>query len=79
MIIASWIATSLSIIGAILNAKKSIHGYWVWIISNLLWMVLALIRQDIAQAVLWIVYVVISIYGIYCWAKKGKKDETNKV
>jgi nicotinamide riboside transporter PnuC len=73
MVITSWIATILAITGALLNARKMISGYWVWILSNAIWLVLSLIRKDYAQSVLWAVYIAISSYGIYCWMKDDKK------
>ena len=68
--IMGWIATVLSIIGAILNAQKKTSGFYIWIIANILWVIYDLILQNYPQAVLFTVYAGISTYGIVVWLRK---------
>jgi len=69
----SWIITGLSIIGAIYNAKGKIFGFYIWIIANLLWVGYDLYIQSYSQMVLFVVYTIISGYGIWQWKKKRIK------
>jgi len=69
MVVIGWIATALSLIGAVLNARKNIYGYWLWIVANAVWLVISVIRKDWAQVVLWVSYIIITSYGIYCWSR----------
>jgi nicotinamide riboside transporter PnuC len=66
----SWIITGLSIIGAIYNAKGKIFGFYIWIIANLLWVGYDLYIQSYSQMVLFVVYTIISGYGIWQWKKR---------
>jgi len=72
LIFIGWIASLLSILGAIFNARKSIIGFWLWIVANFIWLIVSLIRKDYAQVILWITYIITSSYGIYCWSKEKK-------
>ena len=38
--IAGWIATVLSVIAIILNARLSILGWYLWIVADLLWIII---------------------------------------
>jgi nicotinamide riboside transporter PnuC len=68
--VVSWIITSVSLLGAVLNAKKSIVGFYIWIPANLAWVGYDIYIGQYAQAVLFIVYTAISTWGIYQWRKQ---------
>ena len=68
--IVSWILTIVSVAGAILNARKSIIGFYIWIVSNIAWSILDFSVGLPAQGYLFIVYTIITSYGIYQWRKK---------
>lgn len=68
----AWIASILSIAGAILNARKMKIGFVIWIISNLIWAGLSIVKKDYAQTLVWLVYTVISIYGLCKWSEDKK-------
>lgn len=65
-----WIVSSLSILGAVLNAKLNIKGFYVWVIANLLWVAYDIYLGAYAQAALFCVYTGISIWGIKKWREK---------
>jgi len=66
MEILGWIATIISIIGIILNAKKIIYCWPVWLLSNILWITYFSVLKNGPSIVLWIVF---SIFNIYGWIK----------
>lgn len=63
----SWIATLLSVIGIILNAKKNIYCWPTWILSDILWVIIAILKQDYAQVLLWLIFGIAGIYGWWKW------------
>ena len=63
------IALILSVIGIILNAKKIIWCWLVWIISNIFWIIYMINRDEISSVILWIVFTIFNIYGWYEWKK----------
>jgi len=66
----SWILTVISVIGAILNARKSIWGFYIWLPVNVAWIVYNFKIGQPGQAVLFLVYTVISTWGIIQWRKR---------
>jgi nicotinamide riboside transporter PnuC len=65
----TWVMAASCVIGAVLNAKKSIVGFYIWLPTNILWVLVSLRAAQYAQAALFSVYVVISIIGIINWRK----------
>lgn len=64
-----WIASTLSIIGIVLNAKKNIWCWPIWLLSNVLWVYHCMQVGDSAALVTWIVFGAFNIYGWYNWRK----------
>ncbi len=69
MILISIILTLTSIVGAIWNARGNIWGFYIWVPANLGWIAYDIVIEQYSQAVLFFVYTVITIYGIYQWRK----------
>jgi hypothetical protein len=65
-----WIATGLSISGAILNAWKRVEGFYLWLIGNALWIWFGVVTHAPYIILLFSVYSLISLFGIYTWRKK---------
>jgi len=65
-----WIASSLSIVGIYLNAKKNIYCWYFWVLSSLIWIIYSIKTGQIPLAILWIVFFVADIYGYFEWKKK---------
>ena len=68
----AWIASILSIIGVLLNAKKIIWCWYFWTLGSLLWIYDSFWRNEKvlwAQGLLWIVFTCTNIYGWYNWHK----------
>jgi len=74
MIYLGYFAALVSLIGIVLNAKKNMLCWPIWLISNFLWIGYSLLEMDIPSIVLWIMFSFANIYGWVIW----KKLKTNK-
>jgi hypothetical protein len=66
----SWIATILSLVGCRFINRLNIKGYYFWVVSNAIWLLVSISRQDWAQFLLWCCYLFYSFDGINKWSKK---------
>jgi len=64
-----WTACFFSCLGLFLNAKKKIISWWVWIVSNIIWIIYGLKTFQYPLIVLQIVNIVINFYGLKEWNK----------
>jgi nicotinamide mononucleotide transporter len=67
LILISWIASLISLIGIILNAYQSNWCWPVWIVSNIVWIYWSYMRNVKAQIFLWLTFLLANIYGWYYW------------
>lgn len=83
MIILGWIAVILGLTGALLNARKNIYGFHIWIVSNAL-MIIIYVFESMGVpftkgkwygVLLFAMYLLLSIYGIMQWRKEGKNKK----
>lgn len=65
--VVEWSATTLSLVGAILNAKQLIYGFLFWIVANILWIIFALKHRHWGLLFMNFVFMLINIFGIYTW------------
>jgi len=71
------VALILSIVGAILNARKKIIGFYIWTLSNVFWISLNVHlyfqgnSEVISQIIMFVIYTILNFYGIYKWKKMG--------
>ncbi len=65
----TWILTCLSIIGVVLNVRKDRRGFIFWIIANSGWMVIDFVYELYAQAFLFLVYLILALWGWVSWKK----------
>ena len=66
-----WKIKVMGIIGAILNAKGKVSGFYFWIPMNIGWIILFVFKSEFAPSVLFAVYTVISVMGIITWKKNN--------
>jgi nicotinamide mononucleotide transporter len=78
MIIVGWTATIISIIGIILNARKNILCWPVWLTSNILWIIYFIPSMDMPSIILWVVFSMFNVYGWMQWKKDKKIKNENK-
>ena len=66
----TWAATSIAILGSILNSSKRIEGFYFWLASNSLYVYINLKLGIPAQAVLFLFNILICVMGVLQWKKK---------
>lgn len=69
MTFLTWAATSIAIIGSLLNSCKRVEGFFFWIVSNSLYVYINLKLGIPAQAVLFLFNILICLMGIIAWKK----------
>lgn len=67
-----WIVTIISLIGSVLNAKKSKWCFYVWILANVCWLIYDIHTRLYSRAALDVIQTIICISGIIYW-----KEEEN--
>jgi nicotinamide riboside transporter PnuC len=65
------ILTILALLGVVLNIKKNIWCFYIWLVTNASWAVIDFYKGIPAQGVLFSIYTLLAVYGIYEWKKKG--------
>ena len=73
-----WIITLLSIIGVVLNIKKKSICFVLWAITNVSWCIYDFMIGAYAQSFLFLVYLGLSIWGIFEWKKEEIKQQESK-
>lgn len=64
-----WMISGLSIYGSILNVRQNKYGFLVWIMTNIYWIYYNFQTKTYAQIPVWIIFTIISIYGLVTWKK----------
>lgn len=72
-----WILTGLSILGTLYNLQKRVAGWVIWTISNVGWIISFSMKGLLAEATLFSVYLILSIYGIFKWMQPASKGNEN--
>jgi len=70
--IGTWVLTAVSLIGTVLNVKKIKYCFYIWTVSNILWLAYDLYTGLYSRAVLDAVHLAMAIWGIIAWNKKPK-------
>jgi len=66
----TWAITTVCLAGTILNVKKNILCFYLWTFGNLAWLVFDLQSRLYSRAVLDVVQLGFSVWGIFEWRKK---------
>ena len=66
----SWLIVVIALVGIVLNVQRKWQGFLFWLVSNAWWFQHNLVIGEYAQAVLFFVFWILSVYGIYCWKRK---------
>jgi len=62
-----WAATILSITGALFIALKMEEGFYIFILSNILWAVFSIKHRHLGLLVTNLFFFLINLIGIYYW------------
>lgn len=65
-----WLVTALSLYGNVLNVKKKVSGFVVWVIANGLWLTYDIVTGLYSRAALDIVQTAFCVWGIIEWKDK---------
>lgn len=71
----TWLLTTISLSGTILNVKKNILCFYVWLVGDVLWCVFDLAGRMYGRSALDFVQVILSICGIISWKKVNQKEQ----
>jgi nicotinamide riboside transporter PnuC len=66
----TWALAGLSIVGVILNIKRSRAGFLLWCATNASWAIIDYRAGLYAQSVLFVVYFILAVWGFYAWKPK---------
>lgn len=64
-------ASVTSIIGAVLVARKSVLGFYLWLVSNVIWLIVDVMIGLWEQVPIWLAFTATSAYGIINWKPKA--------
>ena len=76
--ILPWIMSAIALAGTLMNAERNKWGFICWLVSNLYMSVRFFTIHEYAQSVLFFVYFLLAIRGIFAWTKKESTDNTQK-
>ena len=68
--ILAWCCTAASLVGAWLNARKRIEGFYVWGVTNIVWILYFVMQEQWALACLFAAYLAICVHGIVVWRRR---------
>lgn len=73
-----WALTAVSLTGTVLNIRKNIWCFYIWLIGDILWCALDFTSGTYGRALLDFVQVILAICGIVSWKKPKEliKPET---
>ena len=71
--ILSCIMSAVAVAGTVMNAVRSIYGFFFWFVSNLYMTIRFAYIGEHAQATLFFIYFVLAIRGIVVWKRKKEK------
>jgi nicotinamide riboside transporter PnuC len=74
MALESWFLVITSLAGNLLVVKKNVIGLWVWLISNVGWIIYDISIGAYSQAFLFVAYSFICVWGIIDWSKADAKN-----
>jgi nicotinamide riboside transporter PnuC len=67
-----WGVTIASIIGTVANIKKQSWCFVLWFFTNSAWMIYDYWKGAYAQSALFMVYVILAVWGIYEWRTRDE-------
>ena len=67
--IFTWIATIIALTGTVLNCKKIRYCFYLWIITNTMWLVWDLYTGLYSRAILDLFQLALAVYGLLEWKK----------
>jgi len=73
--ILSWLMSGVALAGTIINAERNKLGFVFWIVSNLYMTIRFAVISEYAQMILFFIYFILAIRGLYSWSKKEENGK----
>jgi nicotinamide riboside transporter PnuC len=71
--------TVAALIGVVLNIQKKQSCFYIWFVTNVSWAVIDFNKGIPMQGLLFSIYAILAVWGIYSWGKeKERYDKTSK-
>ena len=67
-----WITSLAALAGVVLNIRKHVASFWIWSVTNAIWVYADLVHGLLPQAALMAVYWLLALYGIWKWSAPQK-------
>lgn len=74
IVILTWICSIISLLGTILNSNMNKYGNFIWIFTNMFWLIYDFSIGAYAQSLLYFIYLLLAIYGFIKWSMKEKNE-----
>ena len=71
-----WLVSSITILGSVLNVKKMSSCFVVWTFCNIFWLVFDIWNKAYARAILDVVNLATSVWGLVSWIKPSPKSSS---
>ncbi len=71
----TWFLTAISLIGTVLNIRKDILCFYIWLIGDILWCALDFHNGTYGRSLLDFVQVILAVCGIISWKKVNQKEQ----
>ena len=65
----TWFLTAISLSGTMLNVRKNIMCFYVWLAGDILWCIFDFTSGTYGRSVLDFVQIILSICGIISWKR----------
>lgn len=76
--ILSWTMSAVALAGTLMNAERNKYGFVFWLISNLYMTIRFCVIGEYAQMVLFFIYFLLAIRGLFAWTRKEKQNRRAK-
>lgn len=70
-----WVTACAALVGVVLNIHRNVACFWIWSITNAVWVVADIRHGIYPQAALQFVYFNLSIYGAWKWQRDIARRE----
>ncbi len=67
MTVLYWITSIASLVGVWLNIRLHVGCFWIWAVTNAVWVYADVKHGILPQAALQAVYLLLAVYGIRKW------------
>jgi nicotinamide riboside transporter PnuC len=73
-----WLLTAASIMGVVLNNYRRRECFIIWIVANSSWMLYDWSIGAREQAVMFAVYLILSVWGFFQWGERKERRNTGE-